>query len=75
MTDLTQSTTFDHPKNIQVGLARVIYAPYGFGAGEVWHLPGGAVTVDRDEAVAFAVRMDRIMGGAAQSKTVEWHPV
>jgi len=74
MTDLTQSTAFDHPKNIRVGQARVIYAPYGL-SGSVWHLPGGAVTVDREEAVAFAVCMDRIMGGAAQSKTVEWHPV
>lgn len=64
-TDTQPSPPFTHEKNITVGQARVIYGPYGFGGQQVWHLPGGAVTVDQYEAHAYAVRMDALLMGGA----------
>lgn len=66
MTDQQKALIFDHEKNITVGKARVIYGPYriGFVATNVWHLPGGAITTDEQEAHAYAVRMNALMGGA-----------
>lgn len=52
---------FDHPKNINYGQARVIYAmpvayrPLG------WVMPGGMRTTDYSEAYACAVRMDALL--------------
>ena len=66
MTDQQTAPIFDHPKNITVGLARVIYGPYrkGFIGTNVWHLPGMAITTDEQEAHGYAVRMNALMGGA-----------
>lgn len=66
MTDQQKALIFDHEKNITVGKARVIYGPYrmGFVATNVWHLPGGAITTDEQEAHGYAVRMNALMGGA-----------
>ena len=66
MADQQTAPIFDHPKNITVGLARVIYGPYrmGFIGTNVWHLPGGAITTDEQEAHGYAVRMNALMGGA-----------
>lgn len=65
MTDQQTAPIFDHPKNITVGLARVIYGPYrmGFIGTNVWHLPGGAITTDEQEAHGYAVRMNELMQG------------
>ncbi len=56
---------FEHPENITVGLARVIYAPFNRGWSETsgFHLPGGKFTTSRDIAHTVAVRMNAAMGG------------
>jgi len=56
---------FEHPENIEIGLARVIYGPrnVGWSTTNGWHMPGGRFTTNRDEAVAVATEMNRLMGG------------
>ena len=54
---------FDHPQNITIGQARVIYEGDSYWGMPGWKLPGQSTTVDRDEAYACAVRMNKCMGG------------
>lgn len=56
---------FDHPLNIEVGKARVIYAEActprgGLPCVRGWVLPGGMRTADRVTATLAAERMDRV---------------
>lgn len=61
--DTEKSPPFDHPRNITVGKARVIYALAVMGFSkpihpEGWVLPGGRRTTDFAEAHAAAARME-----------------
>jgi hypothetical protein len=53
----------DHPKNINYGCARVIYAQAVGSRPMGWVLPGGLRTSDYSEAFSWAVRMDALLGG------------
>lgn len=55
---------FEHPQNITVGLARVIFDT-GWSGVPSWKLPGGHQTTDRHVAHAYAVIMNRLMGGVS----------
>lgn len=61
------SARFDDPRNINVGWARVIWAPDCRPVGrdirlaEGWVLPGGLRTASRLEAVEVAMAMDELM--------------
>lgn len=49
---------FNHPKNITIGVGRIIWASkYGL-IEEGWALPGGRRTTDFDEAWAMAFTID-----------------
>ena len=63
--DQQPAKPFDHPQNITVGLARVIFGTNGYSWAQVsgWFLPGYRFTTSRDEAVAVATEMNRLMGG------------
>lgn len=65
--DEQKAPPFDHPRNITVGKARVIYAPGIMGYikpihPEGWVLPGGRRTQDEHEARAVCFRMSVLMG-------------
>lgn len=68
--DTTQSKPFDHPQNITVGLARVIYGPLntGWQSRDVWHLVGCRVTSDKTVAMNEAILMDKLMRTAERVK-------
>ena len=68
MTDAI-SPGFNHPENITVGVARVIYGTNGYSWAQEngWFLPGGRFTKNRDDAVAAARSMNRLMGGVEVS--------
>lgn len=66
MKDTDKAPPFDHPRNITVGKARVIYAmpvteDFAIKHPEGWVLPGGRRTQDYLEAYSMAVRMDKEM--------------
>ena len=63
------SKPFEHPQNITVGLARVIYGPMhcAWRNSNGWHLPGCKFTESREDAYACAVEMNRLMGGVEVS--------
>ncbi len=54
---------FKDPRNITVGLARVIWTPAIGFRPEGWCLPGGLRTTDKHEAQAWAVNMNALMDG------------
>lgn len=56
-------SSLKHPKNIEYGAARVVYAQAVGRRPMGWVLPGGLRTTDYDEAFAWAVRMDALLGG------------
>ncbi len=67
MSDFDKAPRFDHPENITVGKARVIYALAVIGFSKViypegWVLPGGRRTQDKIEAYRAAEAMDQMMG-------------
>lgn len=64
-TETTPSPRFDDYRNIQVGRARVIWAPAWAYLPEGWCLPGGRRTENFAEAHGVAVAMDRLMAGVA----------
>ena len=59
---LYEIATFDNPKNIVIGQARIIWATKD-GYPPAWVLPGGIRTTDKHEATAYAVRLDRLLLG------------
>ena len=61
--DYQPSKPFEDYRNITVGLARVIYEGDSWYGLSGWRLPGGRMTQDREEAYAYAVRMNQCMGG------------
>ena len=68
MSDFDKAQRFDHPENITVGKARVIYALAVIGFSKViypegWVLPGGRRTQQLADAQAVAAAMDKLMGG------------
>ena len=72
MTDPT-SKPFDHPENICVGLAKVIYGTNGYSWAQVsgWFLPEKRFTTSREEAHACATEMNRLMGGVQVVREVD----
>lgn len=60
---------FGHPENIEIGKARVIFGTNGYSWAQQrgWFLPGYRFTMSRDEAVAVATEMNRLMGGVEVS--------
>ena len=63
--------TFEHPENITVGLARVIYEGDSWYGLTGWRIPGGRMTQDREDAYACAVAMNRLLGGV---EVTAWPP-
>ena len=61
MTDQQLSARFNDHRNIQVGRARVIYAPAWAYLPEGWCLPGGGRTADYARAYDVALKMDQLM--------------
>ena len=61
--DFQPSKPFDDFRNIEVGLARVIYEGDSWYGLTGWRIPGGRMTQDRDEAHRCAVAMNTLMGG------------
>ena len=61
--DHQPSKPFDDFRNIEVGLARVIYEGDSWYGLTGWRIPGGRMTQDRDEAHRCAVAMNTLMGG------------
>lgn len=58
-------SSLKHPKNIEYGAAKVIYAQAVGRRPMGWVLPGGLRTTDYEEAFAWAVRMDALIGGTS----------
>ena len=56
--------SFDHPQNIRVGQAKVIYVPERFLHPAHWALPGRGMTSDYARAHEVCSRMNWLMGGA-----------
>lgn len=52
------SDRFNHPKNITIGVGRIIWAGKCGLIEEGWVLPGGRRTTDFDEALAMAFTID-----------------
>ena len=67
MTEVASSFAppFRDPRNITVGIARVIWAPATAVHAAGYVLPGGLRTTDRHEAHAAAVRMNELASRAA----------
>ena len=63
MNDKQRSKPFDDFRNIVVGSARVIFEGDTWYPPTGWRLPGGTVTQNRDEAYAYALEINRLMGG------------
>jgi len=61
--DYQPSKPFEDFRNIVVGQARVIYEGDSWCGLTGWRLPGGRMTQDREEAYAYAVRMNQLLGG------------
>lgn len=61
--DHEPSKPFEDFRNIEVGLARVIYVGDSWCGLTGWRLPGDRMTQDRDEAYRCATEMNRLMGG------------
>ena len=59
------SPPFNHPRNITVGLARVIYVETRGDIEGHWALPGSQRTTDRDRALQCAAAMNLEMSGGA----------
>ena len=67
MSDFDKAPPFNHPLDMTVGKARVIYAQAVIGFSKViypegWVLPGGRRTQDKIEAYRAAEAMDQMMG-------------
>ena len=67
MSDFDKAPRFDHPNDMTVGKARVIYAPAVMGYSkpihpEAWVLPGGRRTQDKIEAYRAAQWLNELMG-------------
>ena len=67
MSDFDKAPRFDHPLDMTVGKARVIYALAVIGFSKViypegWVLPGGRRTQDKIEAYRAAEWMNELMG-------------
>jgi hypothetical protein len=61
----TNMASFWHPKNIQSGLGRIIWAPGDFIQPDgAWVLPGGRRTTDEGEARRAADFIDNILRSA-----------
>lgn len=67
MTEVASSFAppFRDPRNITVGIARVIWGTETERHPAGWVLPGGLRTTDRHEAHAAAVRMNELASRAA----------
>lgn len=61
--DYQPSNPFDDFRNIEVGLARVVFEGDTYWGTPGWKLPGQRTIVDREEAHAYAARMNQCMGG------------
>ena len=61
--DYQPSKPFADFRNIEVGLARVVFEGDSYWGMPGWKLPGQRTTVDRDEAHACAVEINKAMGG------------
>lgn len=56
-----QSASFDHPRNITFGHARLIYAEPVGRRPRGWVMPGGLRTTDYSEAFGWAVKLDALL--------------
>jgi hypothetical protein len=48
---------FDHPQNVVIGTARIIYMPSRIGPG-AWALLGGSSTASKDVAIVYASKIN-----------------
>lgn len=56
--------TLWHPRNIQSGLGRIVWAAESYERAAGWVLPGGRRTADESEARHAAECIDRILRSA-----------
>lgn len=56
--------SFYHPKNIKIGLGRIIWTPETYFTAAGWVLPGGRKTADEAEARHAAEYIDRVLRAA-----------